>query len=338
MHAALRLRALCILCSLCVLCFGGRDATAQAQEPPRRRRLGRRSCRPRSTSSAISTTTRGPAPRARSVAPRATQAVPALLQAVAEHRDGYVRYRALVLLTGFNDPRTQRRHSRVAEEPERSPADGGLQLSRAQTRIARCSRTARGAGDRAGRVRQAGADPRAGRSRRRSARSERARPRGRPRRGFLPQRGDRGARRLQGAATRSTRSPRWRCSKARCRTTPRSRSGRSATSERSKFWPACSAPRRGPTQPTVAAAICLLGVNCESHENYLIQTLRFADANPGISGAPARVGGRSRRPRRRRPTRRQLATLLRGRHPVARSHSRAGRAGGGDHRAPQYAR
>jgi HEAT repeat protein len=34
------------------------------------------------------------------------QAVPALLQAVAEHRDGYVRYRALVLLTGFNDPRT----------------------------------------------------------------------------------------------------------------------------------------------------------------------------------------------------------------------------------------
>src|SRR5438552_5821424 len=37
----------------------------------------------------------------------AAQAVPALLQAVAEHRDGYVRYRALVLLTGFNDPRAK---------------------------------------------------------------------------------------------------------------------------------------------------------------------------------------------------------------------------------------
>jgi HEAT repeat protein len=37
----------------------------------------------------------------------ATQAVPALLQAVSEHTDGYVRYRALVLLTGFNDPRTK---------------------------------------------------------------------------------------------------------------------------------------------------------------------------------------------------------------------------------------
>ena len=37
----------------------------------------------------------------------AAQAVPALIQAVSEHKDGYVRYRALVLLTGFNDPRTK---------------------------------------------------------------------------------------------------------------------------------------------------------------------------------------------------------------------------------------
>src|SRR6476620_11467667 len=37
----------------------------------------------------------------------ATQAVPALVQAAAEHADGYVRYRALVLLTGFNDPRAK---------------------------------------------------------------------------------------------------------------------------------------------------------------------------------------------------------------------------------------
>jgi hypothetical protein len=41
-----------------------------------------------------------------------------------------------------------------------------------------------------------------------------------------------------------------------------------------------SAPRA--TQPIIAAAICLLGVNCESHENYLSQTLRFADTNPGF--------------------------------------------------------
>jgi HEAT repeat protein len=37
----------------------------------------------------------------------AAQAVPALMQAVSDHPDGYVRYRALVLLTGFNDPRAR---------------------------------------------------------------------------------------------------------------------------------------------------------------------------------------------------------------------------------------
>src|SRR5262249_54856504 len=35
------------------------------------------------------------------------QAVPALVNAVRTHQDGYVKYRALVLLTGFNDPGTE---------------------------------------------------------------------------------------------------------------------------------------------------------------------------------------------------------------------------------------
>jgi HEAT repeat protein len=35
-----------------------------------------------------------------------SQAVPALIEAATGHADGYVRYRALVLLSGFNDPRT----------------------------------------------------------------------------------------------------------------------------------------------------------------------------------------------------------------------------------------
>jgi hypothetical protein len=35
------------------------------------------------------------------------------------------------------------------------------------------------------------------------------------------------------------------------------------------------------TQPYVAAAICLLGVNCETHERFLVETLTFANANPG---------------------------------------------------------
>lgn len=37
----------------------------------------------------------------------AAQAVPLLMQAAAGHADGYVRFRALVLLSGFNDPRAR---------------------------------------------------------------------------------------------------------------------------------------------------------------------------------------------------------------------------------------
>lgn len=40
-----------------------------------------------------------------------------------------------------------------------------------------------------------------------------------------------------------------------------------------------TAPRD--VQPTIAAGICLLGVNCASHQGYLVKTLEFAIANPG---------------------------------------------------------
>jgi HEAT repeat protein len=45
------------------------------------------------------------------------QAVPALLQAVREHEDGFVRFRALVLLTGFNDPRAADQMIEVLASP-----------------------------------------------------------------------------------------------------------------------------------------------------------------------------------------------------------------------------
>jgi HEAT repeat protein len=35
-------------------------------------------------------------------------------------------------------------------------------------------------------------------------------------------------------------------------------------------------------QPSVAAGICLLGVNCGSHEQYLSETLKFGDQNTGF--------------------------------------------------------
>jgi HEAT repeat protein len=47
----------------------------------------------------------------------AAQAVPALLRAAQEHGDGYVRYKSLVLLTGFNDPRTADQMREVLDSP-----------------------------------------------------------------------------------------------------------------------------------------------------------------------------------------------------------------------------
>jgi len=47
----------------------------------------------------------------------AAQAVPALLQAVQEHQDGYIRFKSLVLLTGFNDPRTADQMEEVLISP-----------------------------------------------------------------------------------------------------------------------------------------------------------------------------------------------------------------------------
>jgi HEAT repeat protein len=41
-----------------------------------------------------------------------------------------------------------------------------------------------------------------------------------------------------------------------------------------------TAPRQ--TQPSIAAAICLLGVNCESHHGYLVEAVKFSDKNAGF--------------------------------------------------------
>ena len=60
-----------------------------------------------------------------------------------------------------------------------------------------------------------------------------------------------------------------------------------------------SAPKE--TQPAVAAAICLMGVNCSAHVGYLEKTLAFADTYPGyqdlLRGAAAGLGNIARQGR-----------------------------------------
>src|SRR4029079_17986631 len=91
-----------ILCVLSVLCGG---AVVSAQEPPAPEAVSAAQLQTAidklgdldydMRTAAARTIRRTPAP----------QAVTALLRAVAEPTDVLVRYRALVLLTGFNDPR-----------------------------------------------------------------------------------------------------------------------------------------------------------------------------------------------------------------------------------------
>ncbi len=45
------------------------------------------------------------------------QAVPALIEAATSHKDGYTRFRALVLLTGFNDPRADGLMLQMLDDP-----------------------------------------------------------------------------------------------------------------------------------------------------------------------------------------------------------------------------
>ena len=118
--------------------------------------------------------------------------------------------------------------------------------------------------------------------------------------GLLPQRGHRGARRLQGGVRDRRHHGRREAGRSAAgRRSARARA-RSATGDRSRRWPACSRRRRETAQPAVAAAICLLGVNCDSHENYLVDTLEFADKNPGFQEL---LRGAARGPRRPRLSR-----------------------------------
>ena len=144
------------------------------------------------------------------------QAVPALLRAVAEHSDGYVRYRALVLLTGFNDPRVRETLVREAGRGEdffRSAVIEAL----GDYKVTAAFDTLKAIAALDGPLQDDAALA-------------------------LGRLGD--ARALETLAMLQ-------------RTAPRT------------------------TQPAIAAAICLLGVNCGSHEHYLTETLKFADASVG---------------------------------------------------------
>ena len=221
------------------------------------------------------------------------QAVPALLNAVAQHADGYVRFRALVLLTGFNDPRTRDAMRESLSSPndrlrtvaysyfEHNP-DPSLvplflsALDREQAEFVRPALVRTLAAH--------GSDP--------SVQPVLTRESGRGedffRGAVIEALGDYHARYafdainaiagLDGPLLDDAALALGKIGDRRALETL-------ASLQR-------SAPRTA--QPFVAAGICLLGTNCGSHERFLVQTLRFADQNIGfqelLRGAASGLG------------------------------------------------
>lgn len=211
----------------------------------------------------------------------ATQAVPALLQAVSAHADGYVRYRALVLLTGFNDPRTpdaMRESLRSPNDRLRTVAysffehnpdpamipDLTAALDREQAEFVRPALVRALAAH--------GSDSRV--------------------QHLLIRDVGRGEDLFRGAVIEGLGDYRA-VYAVDSITTVAQQDGPlqddaaialGKIGEKRSLDVLAGLQRAAPRerQPSVATGICLLGVNCESHEGFLVQTLRFADRNPGF--------------------------------------------------------
>jgi HEAT repeat protein len=222
-----------------------------------------------------------------------TQAVPALLAAVADQPDGYVRYRSLVLLTGFNDPRTKDAMRESLASPNdrlRSVAYGFFEhnpdpamipsfltaLDKEQGEFVRPALVRA--------LAALGADARV----RQALVPQVSRGEDFFRSAVIEALGDYKAQyafdaitavaKLEGPLQDDAAMALGKIGDKRALETL-------AALQR-------SAPR--PTQPSIAAAICLLGVNCESHVGYLVDVLKFADKNEGfqelLRGAAAGLG------------------------------------------------
>jgi hypothetical protein len=289
----LRSRSIGVALCLCVLALLGGGEPVGAQEPAAPQAvaaaqltdaIGKLGSLDYDTRTAASRLVRRTAPE---------QAVPALLDAVAQHADGYVRYRALVLLTGFNDPRTRDAMRESLSSPndrlravaysffEHNP-DAALvpdllaALDREQAEFVRPALVralaAHGHDARVQPVlvREVGR----GEDFFRSVVIEAL---GDYKAGYAFDAINQVAT-LDGPLMDDAALALGKIGDARALATL---SGLQRT-----------APRE--SQPAVAAAICLLGTNCESHEHYLVQTLSFGDQNIGfqalLRGAASGLG------------------------------------------------
>jgi HEAT repeat protein len=214
----------------------------------------------------------------------ATAAVPALLEAVAAHKDHYVRFRAIVLLSGFNDPRTHDVMLGALVDPNdrlRTVAYAyfeHLEHSRAQLVVPRLLAAA---------DKETSEFVRPALMRALAAHATDARVRT-----VMTNLVMKGQDFFRGAVIEGVGDYRGAYAGAQLLEVAKLDGplqddavialGKVGDKRALEVFAALqrTAPRQ--TQPSIAAAICLLGVNCSSHVNYLIETLGFAIANPGF--------------------------------------------------------
>jgi HEAT repeat protein len=221
------------------------------------------------------------------------QAVPLLLRTVTDHADGYVRYRSLVLLTGFNDPRTKDAMRESLTSPndrlrtvaysyfEHNP-DAAMvpqfltALDKEQGEFVRPALVRA--------LAALGADPRV----RQALVAQVSRGEDFFRSAVIEALGDYKAQYAFDAITAVAKLD------GPLQDDAAMALGKIGDKRALETLAALQRTAPQPTQPTLAAAICLLGVNCESHLGYLVDTLKFADKNEGfqelLRGAASGLG------------------------------------------------
>jgi HEAT repeat protein len=211
----------------------------------------------------------------------AAQAVPALMQAVSDHADGYVRYRALVLMTGFNDPRTKDSMREVLASPndrlravaysffERNPDPSMLPqlLAALDKEVGEFVRPAL--------VRSLAAYSADARARQALLR-EVGRGEDFFRSAVIEALGDHKATYAFDALTAIAKLD------GPLQDDAALALGKLGDKRAIETLGAIQRTASRQTQPAIAAAICLLGINCESHENFLSDSLKFAEKTTGF--------------------------------------------------------
>lgn len=209
------------------------------------------------------------------------QAVMALMRAVDEHADGYVRYRALVLLTGFNDVRTRDSMQASLSSPNdrlRAVAYSYFEHHPESTLLASfltALESEQGEFVRPSLVRAIAAQGQDARARQALLREV---DRGQTyfRSAVVEALGDYKAAYAVDALVAIAKGDGPLVTDAAV--------ALGKIGDRRALETLAGLQRAAPreAQPSVAAGICLLGVNCEAHENYLVETLKFGDRNLGF--------------------------------------------------------